>query len=622
MTEDSHLKDALDKLYQASTDNNPFYGLYELVENENTIIKAIHNIKSNTGSKTPGIDNKKMEYYLKLPREKLLKLVRKTMRNYRPLPVKRVEIPKDNGKTRPLGIPVVLDRIIQECVRIVLEPICEAKFHPHSYGFRPYRATEHALASLIDRIHTSKTYIAIDADIKGYFDNVDHNILMKQLWNMGIRDKRVLALIRKMLKAGVMIDNKLESSDIGTPQGGIISPLLANVYLNGLDWMISDLYLTHPATEVGSFSNRHRRLKKKGHHHEPTYLVRYADDGVILCQTETNAERLLTKCKKFLKHKRKLELSEEKTKICDLRKEGINFLGFVLTAGPTIENPSKITGKLTPRKDKISNRVRELNDLIRELPNLPNDRARATVIESVNTKLVGITNYYKIGNSKKWLSIIDNRMSWTIVKAFWKMHRKGWRKHVDEVSTFNNWTERNKGYEGKSCFVIIDGVKIGFTKAIYTPTNVNAMKFNQNMKPYTVSGRQLYWTRKQSKGIKEPRSRPPLYNPEDLYVLTMGATSGSIYNFEYHMNREYAYNRDRGKCSCCSNFLGYKQVRTHHKNPRLPMNLINKVSNLTTVCILCHNWIHANNEPNISQLLGKKHLEKIKKLRGLLRTKK
>ena len=237
---EAELKQTLDFLYVKSKEGISFTGLIEAMVNEVTIVTAIHNIKSNKGSKTAGIDQMKMDKYLQMPKEELIALIRDNFSNYRPKPAKRVYIPKKNGKKRPLGIPTVLDRIIQECVRIIIEPICEARFYPHSYGFRPYRAQKHAVRDIINVINAS-TYSKdqlvwqVEGDIKGCFDHISHDWLLANIPT----DKVIL---KKWLKCGVIFKGELFKTEEGTMQGGIISPTLANMTLDGIQPILAQKY--------------------------------------------------------------------------------------------------------------------------------------------------------------------------------------------------------------------------------------------------------------------------------------------------------------------------------------------------------------------------------------------
>ena len=205
---EDELKQLLDEMYQRAKEGGSFYGLIEMLTNEEAVVSAIHKIKGNHGSKTPGMDGKGIDEYLQMDKDELIALLQKHISDYNPQPVKRVYIPKNNiksadkSKMRPLGIPNMIDRIIQELVRMFIEPIAEAQFYPHSYGFRPYRSAEHALARMRDVSRRSKTFWVVEGDIHGYFDHINHNKLIEIMWNMGIKDKRLLAIIKKMLKAG------------------------------------------------------------------------------------------------------------------------------------------------------------------------------------------------------------------------------------------------------------------------------------------------------------------------------------------------------------------------------------------------------------------------------------
>ena len=189
-------QETLDGLYAQSMAGKTFTALMNLVTAEENILLAYRNISKNKGSKTAGTDGKTIRYLSKFTNENLVRYVRKRLEMYQPQPVRRVEIPKgDTGKTRPLGIPTITDRLIQQCFLQILEPICEAKFHERSNGFRPNRSTEHALAQCYAMIQKRDLHFVIDIDIKGFFDNVSHGKLLKQMWSIGIRDKRVLSII-------------------------------------------------------------------------------------------------------------------------------------------------------------------------------------------------------------------------------------------------------------------------------------------------------------------------------------------------------------------------------------------------------------------------------------------
>ena len=185
----------LDELYDQSLRGKPFTNLLPLITSEQNIMLAYRNIKKNKGSRTKGSNSSTIADIGMAAPEKLTAYVRHRLDNFRPHPVRRVEIEKDNGKKRPLGIPTIEDRLIQQCIKQILEPICEARFHKHSYGFRPNRGTHHALSRMTFLVNRSKLHYAVDIDIKGFFDHVDHGKLLKQLWTLGIRDKRLLSIL-------------------------------------------------------------------------------------------------------------------------------------------------------------------------------------------------------------------------------------------------------------------------------------------------------------------------------------------------------------------------------------------------------------------------------------------
>lgn len=258
-------------------------------------------------------------------------------------------------------------------MRIVIEPICEAKFYPHSYGFRPYRAQKHAIRDIINVINAAtrspdQPVWAVEGDIKGCFDNIDHRILLKKIWRIGIHDKRVIKMIQQMLKAGYIESGMLNDTKLGTMQGGILSPLLSNVYLNDFDWFVGRMYM-EPHRQCKHKCNDTRRLKWSGV--TPKYNFRFADDWVILTSTEHEAYRLKRMLTKYFKSRMKLELSQEKTFVTDLRTEGIHFLGFVVKAERKRKTPDpktwteNLVGKPLPDMERLKEKIKKIADEVR-----------------------------------------------------------------------------------------------------------------------------------------------------------------------------------------------------------------------------------------------------------------
>ena len=614
---ETDLKKLQDFLYAQSQQNNNFTGLLEAVISETTIVTAIHNIKSNKGSKTAGVDKVKMEKYLQMPKDEVVGIVQSNLRHYLPKPARRVYIDKGNGKLRPLGIPTILDRIIQECIRIIIEPICEAKFYPHSYGFRPYRAQKHAIADICHTLNVpakpgNKAVFALEGDIKGCFDNINHRILLQKLWRIGIHDKRIITIIRQTLKAGYVEYDILYNSAVGTPQGGIISPLLSNVYLNDFDWYVGRLY-SEPFRLCKKKGNDIARLRRQGV--IPKYNFRYADDWIILTTRQREAERLKKHLTKYFRHRLKLELSDEKTKITDMRRDGAEFLGFVIRAARprgASKDSENLVGKPYPNMKRLSAKITKVCSEIHAMKRMDNTSDRVAQIQRINAMIMGIAEYIKISICSKAFSVLDHRI-YVSCYYTWKRMYPDTAVHMKiPLGKLSNLPHRHDGYTTKTHAIEYQNMWVGITMAFITHSQHEKLPMNQKMTPYTAEGRAMYIRqRKNQKPL--PKDRPSVNTWDDL---RMSAYKNSIYNFEYFMNREYAFNRDKWKCRCCGVVLTTRKGRhCHHVNRRLPLDKINKVPNLAWVCQDCHQRIHSFYDPvNIDEKTKKKILKFREKL--------
>jgi RNA-directed DNA polymerase len=309
------------KLSQWATQDKEmkFFDLYHLLYDEEWLRLAHDYVKQNAGSITAGCDGMNMEDFDERLGDNLQSIIEELKsETFKPHPVRRVYLPKPNGKTRPLGIPAIKDRIVQEALRMVLEPIFEGDFSPYSFGFRPTRRTMDAIRAITwftnERM---KFFWVIEGDISSYFDTIHYPKLLR-LVGKRVKDKKILRLIWKFLRSGVMEKRTFRDTTLGTPQGGIISPLLANIYLHELDRYM-ERYTGLPKKEKAK-----RRQQGLANY---TY-IRYADDFVVLCNgSKIQAMSLREELHQFLKANLRLELSKEKTKITHLS-DGFKFLGF------------------------------------------------------------------------------------------------------------------------------------------------------------------------------------------------------------------------------------------------------------------------------------------------------
>lgn len=393
-------------LAHRSLNQQPFHRVFNLMRTRRLATVALNRVLANTGARTAGIDGMTKKHIATDAEQQAL--VQEiwhdlTTHQYRPVPVRRVYIPKANGQQRPLGIPTIKDRVVQEMVRLILDPIYESTFYRHSYGFRPYRATHHAVVRLRDLIGRRGYQMALEGDIRACFDRIHHSTLIRIL-RRTIKDERLITVIHQMLKAGVMDDGHWRVTEDGTPQGGIVSPLLANIYLNELDQWVANRWDTYTALE--------RYYHRKAGTGYPCQITRYADDFVVLLHgTHAEATTLKTALATFLADHLHLELSAEKTLITPVE-QGFDFLGFHI-------RKYQDSTRITPSRKAIATFKREAADRIGKGFR---DSDEAGIV-MLNHYLTGWGHYYRRVSSSATFRSLDHYIWWRVMRTTFRLRR-------------------------------------------------------------------------------------------------------------------------------------------------------------------------------------------------------
>ncbi|MFK9092023.1 group II intron reverse transcriptase/maturase [Bacillus salipaludis] len=584
-----------DNLYKLSSDGKVFNSLYNLVVHPANVKLAFRNIKKNRGSKTAGVNqNTIFEVGLRSP-ETLVKYVKNRLEDYKPHKVRRKEIPKPNGGVRPLGIPTIEDRLIQQCLKQVLEPICEAKFHKHSYGFRPNRGTLHAFSRAVTLANKNKLHYVVDVDIKGFFDNVDHGKLLKQLWSLGIRDKRILSIISKLLKAEIKGVGK---STKGTPQGGIISPLLSNVVLNEFDWWISNQWETFETERdyiryrvIGSKMRKDQSLKyrelKRTSKLKEMFIVRYADDFKIFCRDHQTAFTVFEAVKKWLKERLGLEISHEKSKVVNLRKNYSEFLGFKFKVIPK--------GKKRVVKSHMSDKAKRktVEQIKNKLESIRRQSKKAEVTK-FNSTILGSHNYYRQATEAvKDFSEIAYSVKRILYNKLKKVKSKNGVVTKYHQIAYKDYLGKKKIFACGLALFPIDGVK-----------HKKPINFTQEKNSYTAEGRVLIHSNQEAV--------PPFMVH---YLMENPIKSESM---EYNDNRLSKYIAQLGKCGIMGSELEIGNMELHHKKPKSKGGT-DSYQNLVFITKDVHKLIHAVNDKTIKKYLSILNLneEKLSKVNDL-----
>ena len=599
------LQNTLDKLYAESKNNCCFRHLMQYVANEDNIKLAYRNIKKNKGSKTAGADGKTIEDLNKWSISNLISHIQKRLKWYQPNKIRRVEIPKDNGKTRPLGIPTIMDRLIQQCFLQILEPICEAKFFERSNGFRPNRSAENAISQVYKMIQTQHLYFVVDVDIKSFFDNVNHGKLLKQMWTMGIQDKQLLKIISLMLKAEVA---GIGFPEKGTPQGGIISPLLSNIVLNELDWWVASQWETLPTRKIykgkelktGTVdrSSTYRALRESNL--KECYIVRYADDFKIFCRKRSDAVKMFKAVKLWLKERLGLEISPDKSKIVNLKKSYSEFLGFKITAttkGKDNKGKLKYVVKSILTDKAICKIKKKASQTVKLIEKPINDKEEYKHITFYNSYVIGVHNYYRYATHVR--KVFD-KIAFQISRKFYARTKRKLKRHGKPLCGYI------KEHYGKSREIrYINGnpiIPLGYVQ------HKNPMDKKKVINNYTAEGR------------AEIHKMLETVNIAVLHYMMRNPIL--IRSIEYNDNRLSLYCASHGKCSITGKILEIGNIHCHHKIP-YSISHDDSYVNLILICQEAHILIHAVNSEVIQHYksllnLNAQQIGKINKLRKLL----
>ncbi|MDB6474964.1 MULTISPECIES: group II intron reverse transcriptase/maturase [Clostridia] len=580
------MQKVFDSLYAASKNGNNFYKLLEIIGSEENIRLAYRNLKTNSGSNTAGTDGKTIEDIKTLTDKEVIDTVRTMLDDFKPKSVRRVFIPKPGSdKKRPLGIPCIWDRLVQQCILQVLEPICEPKFHNHSYGFRPNRGADHAISRAVSMVNMFRHYYCVDVDIKGFFDNVDHGKLLKQIWTLGIRDKRLICIISKILKS------EIEGEGIptkGTPQGGIISPLLSLIVLNELDWWVSDQWETYQPKRFKSkksfysYARNYTNLKDG-------FIVRYADDFKIMCRTYDEAQRWYYATVDFLKTRLKLDVSPEKSKVINMKKNSSTYLGFKIKVVPKGKTRYGFIAK-TDMSDKAIRKAK--TNLKAKIINIQKHTSYIA-IENYNSAVRGIQNYYSIATNV-YNNLTD--VSYALLPTI--------RIRLRDISKTVPFRETDIEFQRKATGIRDETkiVKIG-SQTLLPITAVrhkSPMNFSQDTTNYTAKGRE--------------KIHSNLEKVTELEFEALARGRDPNESVEFNDNRISAFVVQQGNCYITGQKLNANDMKCIRKIP-LIQGGTNKHGNIAFVEPRVFNLIFNDNINEAKIQLAKLKLEESKRNR-------